>query len=246
MSSKLNTKNLDLYSINKNVYLEVKPHRFGWQRLAMRLFAKLDVKEDKRIVISEQSIEYPLLFQNLIPAPCTILDFGCVEGLLPIQLCTLGYKVTGLDFRPYPLSHPNFDFIQADILTWMPPEDRFDAVISISTIEHVGLGGYDDPAAENGDNIAVQKLFTACRPGGTVYLTVPAGQPCNQRNFRVYNNERIYELVPNIQSIRFFTKENRYAPWQETSAKAVDKLVYNDYYTIAPVQGVAFIVAEKE
>jgi len=109
----------------------------------------------------------------------------------------------------------------------------------------VGLGGYEDPTTETGDKVAVQKLFSACRTGGYVYLSVPAGQPSNQRNFRVYNVERIRELVPNIQTLRFFTKTQRYAPWQETPAEAVDQLVYDDYYTVAPVQGVAFIIAQK-
>ncbi len=56
-------------------------------------------KRDRCIpVYSERIIEYPLLFQQLPQASRRILDFGCVETLLPIQLCSLGHIVSGLDF----------------------------------------------------------------------------------------------------------------------------------------------------
>ena len=57
---------------------------------------------------SEQTIEYPLFYQSIEPGVETILDFGCVENILPVVLCNLGYKVHGLDFQEYPVElHPH-------------------------------------------------------------------------------------------------------------------------------------------
>ena len=75
---------------------------------------------DYRAVVSERIVEYPLVFQQFAKMGKkvqTILDFGCVEDLLPIHLASLGYKVTGLDLRQYPFTHPNFEFVRADILS---------------------------------------------------------------------------------------------------------------------------------
>jgi len=77
-----------------------------------------------KAVFSERIIEYPLVFQYLDKNWGSILDFGCVEDLLPIHLASLGHDVTGLDFRPYPFTHPNLEFVRADILSWEPPEGK--------------------------------------------------------------------------------------------------------------------------
>jgi 2-polyprenyl-3-methyl-5-hydroxy-6-metoxy-1,4-benzoquinol methylase len=242
-------KLLDGYEDNKSIYLEDTSSSsiVNWsankiKRTIRTVFRKKQVKP----VISERSVEYPLLFQSLnLAQGVHILDFGCVESLLPLHLCALGYRVTGLDFRPYPLTHENFDFIQSDILAWDPPEAVYDAVISISTIEHIGLTAYGDPANEKGDQIAITKLMHSLKPDGRMFLTVPAGRPCIERGMRIYDTKAIRSLVPGIETIRLFQKEHRYTSWHESTSEQVDRLVYDDYHTRCPAQGVAFIIARK-
>lgn len=203
--------------------------------------------EVRNVVFSERIVEYPLLFKHLdLPAGGRILDFGCVESLLSLQLCSLGYKVTGMDFRRYPFSHENFDFIQADIMEWEPPAEYFDAVVSISVIEHIGLSGYGDPKASQGDRIAVGKLMKSLKKGGRLYLTVPAGRNTVEAGwYRVYDTKAIRELVPGIETLRLFHKPGRYGAWAECGSEEIDSLAYEDYGAMAPIQGVAFIVARK-
>lgn len=203
------------------------------------------LKSRCRPVISERIIEYSLLFQYLPSHPQKILEFGCAEGISPIQLCALGHSVTGLDFRPYPFAHKNFQFIQADILDWEPPAKSFDTVISISTVEHVGLGAYGDPIHNEGDKIAVQRLKASLKSGGTLLLTVPAGKPRVARGMRIYDLDGIEALVDEIEQIRFFQKSGRFADWEKTSAAQIQNLSYDSYEATAPVQGVAFIVSKK-
>jgi len=109
----------------------------------------------------------------------------------------------------------------------------------------VPMAAYGTPATQDGDKIAIRKLLQACRPKGKLYLTVPAGRPCIERYMRIYDAEGIQDLVPNIRSMRFFSKANRYGHWQETTAEEISDLVYDIYYTTSPVQGIAFVVAEK-
>jgi len=204
------------------------------------------LKSRCRPVISERIIEYSLLFQYMPSHPQEILEFGCAEGISPIQLCAIGHSVTGLDFRPYPFTHKNFRFIQADILDWEALAENFDIAISISTVEHVGLGYYGDPALSNGDKIAVDKLKESLKPGGHLVLTVPAGKACVRRGMRIYDSKAIERLVSDIEQIRFFWKRGRFSDWEETTAKEIENLTYEDYESRAPVQGVAFIVAKKK
>lgn len=239
-----------MYERNKNILFE---DITKWSplhilvRKAVSLLSRFLPQREVRPVISERGIEYPIFFQHLDLAPGgSILDFGCVEDLLPLHLCALGYKVTGLDFRPYPFAHANFSFIQADILTWDPEPAKFDAVVSVSTIEHVGLNDYGDPPHPDGDKLTVDKLMTALKPGGRLYITLPAGEACIHRGYRVYDQARIAHLAPKPELVRYFYKPDRYGEWTETTGETIDTLVYDEYNVMAPTQAVAFVIVRKE
>lgn len=135
-------KDVRLYSGNKNIIFEAENKDRMPNKLTTTIVAELSslATSLSRVIFSERIVEYPLLFQYLDKNWRSILGFGCVDGLLSIRLACLGYMVTGLHLRQYPFTHPNFKFIQADILNWEPQKDAYDCVISISTIEHVGLG----------------------------------------------------------------------------------------------------------
>ena len=62
---------------------------------------------------------------------------------------------------------------------------------------------------------------------------------------RIYDRQAIEELVPNIKTLKLFYKPNRYGEWQETTEEVISRLIYDNYNTTFPVQGVAFIVSEK-
>jgi SAM-dependent methyltransferase len=239
---------IEMYRRNKNIAFDGIEqwwmHRLCRKslRLAARWLGRPAVP-----VLSERLVEYPLLFQylDLEPAGSHLLDFGCVEDLLPLHLCGLGYRVTGLDFRPYPFRHRRFEFIQADILDWAPPSNAFDAAIAMSTVEHVGLGAYGDPRTADGDKVAVEKLLDATRPGGRLFLTVPAGRSTTTATMRVYDSDRLNALVPGAEVIRFFAKPGRHGEWSEIEPEAIDGLVYDTYDAISAAQGVAFAVVRK-
>lgn len=65
-----------------------------------------------------------------------------------------------------------------------------DAVVSISTIEHVGLGHYGDPVAAIGDSRALWNIRTWLKPGGWLYFDVPYSSD----EYRVLGTEyRVYD-----------------------------------------------------
>jgi hypothetical protein len=166
---------------------------------------------------------------------------------LPLQLSALGRLVSVLDVRRYPFSHPNLRPFQGDILTDTPSfPDAFDAVISVSTIEHVGLSSYGDTYEPEGDRLAVEALWRLVRIGGQLLATVPAGRPAVQRGYRVYDEARIRDVFPASARVRWFSKAGRQGTWQEVSASDVAQLVYEAPTREAPVEAVALIAAVKE
>jgi hypothetical protein len=110
-----------------------------------------------------------------------ILEVGANEEPLANILAIQGYDVVGVDWRPYipekrlfanlPL---NFQFIQGDFNA-MTFSDQYDAVFSLSTIEHFGLGPYGDPKSPDGDIVAMRLIKAALKPSGKAFITIPVG-----------------------------------------------------------------------
>ena len=198
-----------------------------------------------RALFSERLLEYPLIFQALPRDAHRVMEFGCCDGLLSLHLAAMGYDVTGLDFQAYPFTHPNLRVLRGDILSWQPTPGAFDAVISVSVVEHVGLGGYGDPVAPDGDRRALEKLYECVRPGGTLYTTVPAGAPTIRRNMRIYDEERLRGVLPADSQIRWFAKQRRHGAWTEVAASGIRDLRYESYDATSPAQGLAFVITPK-
>lgn len=67
---------------------------------------------------------------------------------------------------------------------------KFDAIISISSIEHDGLGRYGDPIDPEGDVKAMRKISNMLEDNGLFYLAVPRG-----KDQLVWNAHRIYGKI---------------------------------------------------
>lgn len=237
---------IEMYRRNKNVVFDGVEGWWGDRagRKLTRLLSRW-LGRTAQPSFADRLVEYPLLFRqlaDLAPHSTHLLDFGCVEDLLPLHLCALGFRVTGLDFRPYPFQHERFDFIQADILEWEPPEGIFDAAVSTSTIEHVGLTAYGDPAEPDGDKIALAKLCHAVRPGGRIFFTVPAGKATTTGLMRIYDPPRLHELAPDPELVCYYAKKSRSGDWCEVGPEVISNLEYEDYNASGAAQGVAFVI----
>lgn len=152
------------------------------------------------LVINERVADYAFVHQNIgLDGKGRILDVGCYGTKLVIELASLGYEVYGIDGIEYPLQHPNFTFVQGDISRTSFPDDFFDAVTAVSTIEHIGLGRYGDPICSDGDKKAVNEIKRILKPGGKLIITVPFGKRTIVYRkkiplHRVYDSQALNEL----------------------------------------------------
>ena len=183
------------------------------------------VKE--RWQVNERIVEMPFVLRSITEGERLILDLGCCESALPLELAHLGYKVVGVDQREYLISHPNFRFVQGDICQLSFPSNLFDVVVSLSTIEHVGLGFYRDRVNAQGDLAAVKEIWRVLKPGGKLLLTAPYGRPCESWQ-RVYDSEGIKKLLSNfrVENMRYYKRLGQ--AWVEASREEVDGLDSSD------------------
>jgi hypothetical protein len=198
------------------------------------------------VVVSEQAVEVPFVMRQIRETDKSILDFGAFESTVPLQLAALGHEVTVWDQRPYPFRHSRIHVISDDILSDQATQNRaFDVVMSISTVEHIGLGNYGDISDHDGDKRAVSALWRLVRPGGRLIVTVPAGVGSVQRGYRIYDQARLREVFPFASAMHFFQKQGRAAEWNRVSAEEATSHTYADRYATMPVEAVAIAVCEK-
>jgi SAM-dependent methyltransferase len=99
---------------------------------------------------------------------------------------------TGLDWRKYK-RQVRATVLQGDVMVQAFAPDSFDWIVSISALEHVGLGHYaGDPKHADGDVIALAKCWEWLSPGGWLYFDVPY----NPARYQVVgSSHRIYDAA---------------------------------------------------
>jgi ubiquinone/menaquinone biosynthesis C-methylase UbiE len=106
------------------------------------------------------------LLKSLPSSMGEALDLGCGTGGFARLLAARADRVLALDFsanmiaaaRKRSADTPNIEFLQADVLTWDWPQERFDCVASIATLHHLPL------------ETVLVKAKGALRRGGTMIL----------------------------------------------------------------------------
>jgi SAM-dependent methyltransferase len=153
---------------------------------------------------TERIIERAWVLRHLsdVPPGAKIVDLGCSESTLGLELASNGYHVTGIDVRDYPLQHPNLRFVCADIGSSPLSADTYDLAIALSTVEHIGLGAYGDEPGRTSDRKAIEELFRILKPGGRLLITVPFGKCAVTPLHRIYDAESFESLLSKFQIVR--------------------------------------------
>jgi hypothetical protein len=245
-------QNAVAYLRNKNIEIHPRTRRLPdrvWSRLLRYVAARQRrslLAGDPQVVISEQVVENAMVLRSIPPEAVTVLDFGGVESLLPMMLAALGHRVTVWDRRPYAFAHPLLSSVRQDLFGELPTGlGPFDVVISVSTIEHLGLGSYGDVVMEDADVKGVAVLWSLVRPGGRLIVTVPVGRAAVHPGFRVYDGARLRRVFPHPGAVHYFRKRGRDGVWQRVEAADVENLDYEAPAAPLPVDAVAVLVLDK-
>lgn len=159
---------------------------------------------------SQRSVEYSWVLQNLDLHRGRVLDVGCCESALPLWLAHQGLDVHGIDVRDYSFESPEIIFNKEDICNNQYPDEFFDRIITLSTIEHVGMGAYGDPHRRNGDLFAMKEMKRILKKNGMILLTTQYSQNYFETWERYYDNSSLERLVSifDIEKKEFFVSLN--------------------------------------
>ena len=194
------------------------------------------------LIVMERIVEIPFMYKNLnLKEGSNILEIGCVDSRVSIELASLGYKVTGYDLRDYSFSHPNFRFIKGDFLKNNFPDEYFDGVIAISTIEHCGIEIYGSTSLDDADRRVIDEIYRVLKKKGRFIITVPFGLRGQNPFYRIYDAETLRALLKDFSIIEekyFRTIDRKY--WIVDIKENLANLDSRPY-----TQAVACIVCEK-
>jgi len=140
------------------------------------------------------------------PPYARVLEIGCAEldWMSLVLEARPDLSITGIDWRACDRKGLT---IQGDVLVHDFPPASFDAVVGISSVEHIGLGHYnEDPCHVDGDSVAVARAAQWLKPGGWFYADVPydpTGYRVVGTKCRVYDEAALTErLVTPFQPVR--------------------------------------------
>lgn len=156
---------------------------------------RFENEQAKAIGVSERILEHMFVHTRLPKPPAEVLDLGCAESTSALEMASFGFEVTGMDLRELPLEHPSLRMVRGDITQLPFGDGSFDAVVSLSTIEHVGLDWYGPGAQKGSDFQVAAEVCRVLRPGGLFLLTVPYGRAALTPVHRVYDRGRLDELL---------------------------------------------------
>jgi 2-polyprenyl-3-methyl-5-hydroxy-6-metoxy-1,4-benzoquinol methylase len=186
--------------------------------------------------VNERIAEVPYAFRALsgLRPGAKVLDVGAAESSVSLSLATLGYEVTALDPRPNPLSHDRLRVVTARIEDW-DDSAEFDAVLCLSTIEHVGVAAYDQPAADDRSDLeAMKRLRELTRPDGLLVLTTAVGRASVSERGRVYDRKGLDELLAGWEVSDLMLVQRRDATTWDTIDSPIEDLA-PDAETVAMI-----------
>jgi SAM-dependent methyltransferase len=199
---------------------------------------------------SQRALEYTWVLKHLklLKPEAIVLDVGCAESLLSYELLARKYRVVGIDIREHYFKNKWILFIKRDILQTGLRSDIFDAIIAISTIEHIGLGAYAQPVFDDeGDIKTMEELYRILKPGGIIFITTPyiGNEPFHISQFeRKYNRERLTKLVKCFHILKEeyfypkYIKRGRRLIWMKLNREQMDKESFSN-------AGLACLILQK-
>ena len=184
--------------------------------------------------IDERVIEYPWVIEQLNDKRGRLLDAGSSLNYryLLDEEWKKKFDLTIMTLAPEKrfFNDKNISYLYGDLRNIAFKDSYFDVIISISTIEHVGLNNtllYTNDFTKNentaGDYTAVLKEFKRIiKPNGFCFITVPYGKPVIKDWYQVFGREQLQRAINNFSPKSYETAFFKYTEEGWATAKEED------------------------
>lgn len=198
--------------------------------------------------LDERAVEYPWLMTRLREGAAHTLDAGSTlnHGFLldhprllerRLVICTLAPEGTLV-------SRAQVSYVFGDLRDTILRDDTFDEIVSISTLDHVGLdntklftrdGRYRE-ASPRDYRQAVAEFHRMLKPGGRAWITVPYGAATVLSWQQQFDAAGVADMVATFGGALREETYFRYDPsgWQRVDAAACRSCAYHDFTTQPP------------
>lgn len=172
--------------------------------------------------MDERFVEYPWFFSHLKDDEQVLLDAGSVLNFSQIlqtrKLRNRRLYIATLASEGYPAAPISPSYVYEDLRDTCFRDSFFDAVCSLSTLEHIGLDNTilytADKSKKEDDRFsylqAIEEFRRILKVNGTLYLTVPYGRYRNHGWFQVFDAEMINRLIETFSPAQIQTTYFKY------------------------------------
>lgn len=195
--------------------------------------------------LDERIIEYPWLFSRLPREPGKLMDAGSALNFdfilaQPSMRTKQIFISTLAPEEKRQLARPNVSYVYEDLRQTCFKDKYFDWVVSLSTLEHIGLDNtrfYTVDSSKNEDRPdtylrAVEELRRVLKPGGILYLSVPFGRYRNHGWLQVFDAAMVDALLEVFTPAAYVESYFRYERdgWRVSSREQSRDAIYFDYH----------------
>lgn len=193
--------------------------------------------------LDERSVEYPWLFSRLNIEKRLLLDAGSAlnfQYLLFNKWLNPRYLVFYTLAPENIVSKSNISYVYGDLRNTILKSECFDEIVSISTIEHIGMNNqflysknsiYNESEPDSYID-AVKELKRLLKPDGKLFITVPYGSYQNLGWLQQFDHKMVSTLIDVFNGSRstetYFKYQND--QWQLTKADACFDCRYFDVH----------------
>jgi len=245
------------HSINENYfYLSgMKPWRRGYAEFKIKNiknalisnpFCESELPHGYGYRLDERIVEYPWFFWRL-PEDLTgnILDAGSILNhdflLKHKSLMKKNVFISTLAPEQNSFWRDKISYVYEDLRNSCFKDEYFDWIVSLSTIEHIGLDNtmlYTHDATKNENNAssylaAIREYKRMLKVGGTLYLSFPFGIHKKHNWFQIFDGQMLDEIINEFapSKVKEFHYKYDKNEWKNSSREESKTATYFDIHT---------------